>query len=135
MKVKTETSRHMETYAGCWVLQAGMMYAGINVCLFLLTVPFYARACATHMHNPVCTTNSNYSVCLFTCTYSITPIFKLPGGQAFTPINLEILTGGCATIKQKNYYCGYKDTSPKKNTQLMRIIFNMFHMYILIFLS
>lgn len=87
MKVKTETNKHMETYAGCCMLQARTMYAGINVCLILLTVPFYVRPCATPMHNPVCTTNSNYLVCLFTCTYSITPILDLPGGQAFTPIN------------------------------------------------
>jgi len=63
------------------------MYTGINVWLILMTVPFYAHPCATPMHDPVCTTNSNYSACLFTCTYSINPILDLPGGQAFTPIN------------------------------------------------
>jgi len=86
MKVKTETSKHMETYAGCWVLQAGTMHTDINVWLILLTVPFYARSCATPMHDPV-STNSNNSAFLFTCTYSITPILDLPGGQAFTPSN------------------------------------------------
>jgi hypothetical protein len=110
------------------------MHTGINVWLILLTVPFYACPCATPMHDPVCTTNSNNSACLFTCTYSITPILDLPGGQDFTPINYKILNGGCATIKHKNYYCGYKD-NPSKNIQSMTIFFNTFYMYILIFLS